>query len=465
MTDRRLSALWLIMVAGPVVPGMCIAQTSFPTTERASTTQPASAPAAPEPFSVHAQATVISQEHDAFHAPYAGLRSLPRHEGWKTSMTGTLFLGARLWQGAEGYFDPEVAGGEGFGGVAGIAGFPNGEIPRVGTPEPEPYVARLYLRQDFGFGGDREKIDPGPNALAGWRDVDRLSLYLGRFAVSDFFDNNTYSHDPRGQFENWALMANGAWDYPADTRGYAYGFVAELNQPTWTLRYGAVTEPKIANGGTIDWNVPKALGQVIEYEQRWKIADHPGVARPMAYFNMAHMGNYHQAVANPGPNGPDVTLSRTYSVKYGLGLNAEQEIADGIGVFGRLGWNDGRTETWAFTEIDQTISAGLSFNGKRWNRPDDVFGIAGVMNGCQKNIAPTWEMAVTDSSSATASCLTTPPSRSSRRITCGRWPTIFLSRPMRNLSIIRPITPTADRFLSAVCGCILSSNSKKRYLR
>src|SRR5579871_534249 len=135
--------------------------------------QPASQPLNDrEQFSVHLQSTVVSQEHDAFHAPYAGLHSLPRHEGWKTSETGTLFLGARLWEGAEGYFDPEISGGEGFGGVAGIAGFTNGEIPRVGTPEPEPYVARLYLRQDFGFGGEKEKVDAGPNVLAGSRDIN-----------------------------------------------------------------------------------------------------------------------------------------------------------------------------------------------------------------------------------------------------------------------------------------------------
>jgi high affinity Mn2+ porin len=363
------------------------AQSSFPTTQPTSLPaigEASAAPAAPEQFSVHGQSTIISQEHDAFHAPYSGPHSLPRHEGWKTSETGTLFLGSRLWQGAEGYFDPEISGGEGFGGVTGIAGFPNGEIPRVGSAAPTAYVARLYLRQDFGFGGDKEKADPANNMLGGERDVDRLSVYVGRFAISDFFDNNTYSHDPRGQFENWALMSNGAWDYPADTRGYTYGVVAEFNQPTWTLRYGAVTEPKTANGGTIDWNVPRALGQVVEFEQRWKIDDHPGAVRPLAYLNMAHMGNYHQAVANPGLLGPDITLSRTYSVKYGFGLSGEQEIADGIGVFGRLGWNDGRTETWAFTEIDRSASIGLSFNGKRWHRPDDVFGVAGVINGLSK---------------------------------------------------------------------------------
>src|SRR5665213_2354443 len=119
------------------------------------TTQPSTAPdtaPAEQNFNLHGQATVISQVHDVFHAPYAGLNSTPRHESWKTSVTATLDFGARLpWPGGEFYFDPEVAGGEGFGGVKGIAGFPNGEIPRVGTPEPEPYVARLYYKQVFAL--------------------------------------------------------------------------------------------------------------------------------------------------------------------------------------------------------------------------------------------------------------------------------------------------------------------------
>lgn len=338
-------------------------------------------------YSVHAQGTVISQKHDVFPAPYTGAFDVPPHEDWKTSVTGTLFLGLRLpWAGGEIYCDPEISGGEGFGGVTGIAGFPNGEIPRVGTPEPEPYIARGFIRQTFGLGGEREHAEADQNQLAGYRDTRRLVVSFGRFAATDFFDNNAYARDPRTQFQNWSLMDNGAWDYPADTRGYTYGLVGELYQDNWTLRYGAFAMPKAANGSTIDWELPKALGQAVEFEQRWTIPNlGGGAARPMAYLNTAHMGNYRQAILLPGPAGPDVTLTRTYTIKYGFGVSAEQAITSDLGLFARLGWNDGHTESFCFTEIDRTASLGASLKGARWHRPDDVVGLAGAINALAKN--------------------------------------------------------------------------------
>jgi high affinity Mn2+ porin len=379
------------MLLGPfialLVNAIGLAQNAGPATTPSaapsgiSATQPEA-----EWYGVHAQGTVISMKHDVFPARYTGVEDVPQHEGWKTSVTGTIFLGLRLpWTGGEIYCDPEVSGGEGFGGVTGIAGFPNGEIPRVGTPEPEPYIARGFIRQTFGLGGQREHIDADQNQLAGFRDVDRLVFTFGRMAATDFFDNNVYSHDPRTQFENWSLMSNGAWDYPADTRGYTYGLVGEWYEPNWTLRYGAFAMPKAANGATVDWELPKALGQVIEFEQRWKIGEHAGAARPLAYANTAHMGNYREAILNPGPRGPDITLTRTYSAKYGFGLSAEQAITDDLGLFARLGWNDGHTESFVFTEIDRTASLGLSLKGTAWRRPSDVAGLAGVINGIAKN--------------------------------------------------------------------------------
>lgn len=378
----RLAVLLLSLSAQPNAAGDTVSPA----------TTPASAPAEPiqptipvEQFSVHAQATVISQKHDVFPAPYTGPFDVPRREGWKTSATGTLFLGLRLpWIGGEFYLDPEVSGGEGFGGVKGIAGFPNGEISRVGTPEPEPNIARAFFRQTFGLSGPSEHVESDQNQLAGFRNVSRLTLTFGKLAATDFFDGNSYSHDPRTQFMNWALMDDGAWDYPADTRGYTYGGAVELNQPNWAVRYGAFTMPQQANGSTIDWNVPKALGQAVELEERWNIHERPGAARFLAFLNTAHMGNYRQAIDHPGPMGPDITLSRHYDIKYGVGISAEQQLAENLGVFARLGWNDGHTESFAFTEIDRTASIGLRLKGNRWRRPEDVIGVALVANGLAK---------------------------------------------------------------------------------
>ncbi|MGD0766748.1 MAG: carbohydrate porin [Tepidisphaeraceae bacterium] len=345
---------------------------------------PATQPAAPDVpwFNVHAQATVITQWHDVFPAPYTGPNSLQPHEGAKTSVTATLFTGLRMpWDGGAFYFDPEVAGGEGLSGVTGIASFPNGDISHVGAPQPEPYVARAYYQQVFGLGGEKERVDSDQNQLAGDRDVRRITVWLGGFSATDFFDNNTYSHDPRTQFMNESFMDDTAWDYPADTRGYTIGGVIELNEPSWAIRYGVFQEPHTANGETLDPHVLKSLGHALELEERWSIKDQPGVVRLLGYANVAHMGSYRQALANPGPNGPDITLSRTYSVKYGFSVSAEQAITSDLGIWGRAGWNDGQTESWAFTEVDDLGSLGISLKGTHWERPDDVFGFAGAIAG------------------------------------------------------------------------------------
>jgi high affinity Mn2+ porin len=403
-SKRWVAALLACGCAGVVLlagAARAFAASSAPSTQDqnvGATTQPAPAtvpgttvstePAADkqERYNIHFQATVITQGHDAFHAPYSGPNSLRRIEPLRTSVSSTLFLGLRMpWNSGAFYFDPEMTAGKGFSGVTGIAGFPNGEIARVGTADPSLNVARLFYQQTIGFGGDTEHVDSDQNQLAGDRDISRLTVSLGKFAASDFFDNNTYSHDPRTQFFNWALMDNGAWDYPADSRGYTYGGVAELNQPDWTLRYGDFAEPTVANGGRIDSRFPKASAQAIELEQRWTFRNQPGAVRWLGYLNLAHMGNYREAIDNPGPNGPDVTLTRTYSAKYGYGASFEQALTNDLALWGRAGWNDGHTESWAFTEIDRTASLGVSLKGTKWSRPDDVAAIAGVINGLSKD--------------------------------------------------------------------------------
>lgn len=348
-------------------------------------TQPASAPAEPaqtteQPnwYNVHAQATVISQKHDAFPDPYAGRNSLIRKEPFRTSVTATLFLGAHLpWPGGEAYFNPEIAGGEGFSGVLGIASFPNGEIPRVGTPDPQPYVGRLFYRQTFGLGGPTEQVADGPNQLLGQRDISRITVTAGKFSAVDFFQQSAFSNDPRAQFQNWALFTAGAWDYPADTRGYTEGVVVELNQSNWSLRYGGMAEPKTANGGTYDSRALDALGQSLEYEQRWTLASHAGWAKLMGFLNRSHAGKYADAIALAGAGAPELARTRRDRDKYGVSMTADQELTDTLGAFARASWNDGRSESWAFTEIDRSLSAGLSLKGTTWNRPEDVIGLAG----------------------------------------------------------------------------------------
>ncbi len=339
-------------------------------------------------FSAHAQATMITQIHPDFPAPYTGPNSLLPNEGAATSLTATLFLDARLWEegddSGELIFNPEIAGGRGLSNVFGVAGFPNGEITRVGAVEPTPYIARLYYRQTWGLGGEQEKVEDEANQIAGMRDVDRITLSVGKYAFTDVMDQNAYSHDPRTQFLNWSLMYNGAWDYPANVRGYSYGLALEYNEKDWALRYGVMAEPKVANGAALDPRIDDANGHALEWEGRYEIDCLPGKLRLMAYLNHAHMGNYRLALEEM-PIDPNVTLTRAYRIKYGFCANWEQQLTKDLGLFARLGWNDGQTESWAFTAIDRTACLGLLLKGRYWRRPDDTVGLAGVINGLSQN--------------------------------------------------------------------------------
>lgn len=346
----------------------------------------------PEPtwLGAHAQATMITQAHDQFRSPYVGPLSLLPNEASATSLTATLFLAARLWEcdgnSGELVFNPEIAGGKGFSGVNGVAGFPNGDITRVGVVEPTPFIARLFYRQTWGLGGEQEKVEDeiGENQIPGTRDVNRITVSVGKFAFTDMVDDNRYSHDPRTQFENWALMYNGAWDYPANVRGYSYGLAIDYNQKDWALRYGVMAEPKFANGPALDPHFLKANGHALEWEGRYKCGDHPGKLRLLAYLNRAHMGDYREALAAM-PVKPDVTLTRAYRYKYGCGASWDQELTKDLGVFARLGWDDGHTETWAFTPIDRTACLGLLLKGRLWRRSQDQVGLAGAINGLAKD--------------------------------------------------------------------------------
>jgi high affinity Mn2+ porin len=341
-------------------------------------------------LSAHAQATMIDQYHGRITSPYQGPFSLSPDSENRTSLTSTLFLDARLWEfghySAEGVFNPELAGGRGFSGVNGIAGFTNGEITRVGQPQPTPYIARAILRQTWGLGGEQETAEDTANQIAGKRDVGRFTLSVGKFAFTDFFDNNVYSHDPRTQFMNWSMMYNGAWDYPANVRGYTYGLVAELNEKFWAVRYGLTAEPVVANGAPLDPRFASAHGQALEWEGRWGLEEdeHPGHLRLLAFLNRADMGNYGDALRLT-PVNPDVTATRAYRYKYGFGISFDQELTRDLGAWARVGWNDGHSEAWAFTPIDRSLAGGLLLKGRRWARPDDTIGLGVVANGLAKS--------------------------------------------------------------------------------
>jgi high affinity Mn2+ porin len=347
---------------------------------------PVAAPAAPPPadewYSLHFQLTAATQAHPAFAAAYSGKNSMsPRAED-ATAFVGSVYADLRLWKGAEVLFTPEMSGGKGLSSTLGVAAFPSGIVYRVGDPAPAIYLARLALRQTFNLGGGRTTVDAGPNQLAGKHDRDTLTFTVGRFGVTDVFDSNKYAHDPQTQFFNWALFAAGAWDYPADTRGYTYGVTSDLSVAWWSLRAGIALEPRYANLEVLDWRVDRSKGLMVEGEVRYAPGGHRGSARVLFFLNENRAGSYAEVLADPARYGDNVAATRTDGrKKYGVELNMDQDITSTLGAFTRLSWNDGATESWAFTEIDRCFSIGLVQGGRPWHRPDDQVGAAVVVSG------------------------------------------------------------------------------------
>lgn len=346
-------------------------------------------------WNFHVQSTAIVQGDAGFSAKYSGPKSLSSSPQVKETVSVDLYSGVRLWTGAEAHVDGLLWHGFGLSNTQGIEDFPNNEAFKTGVNTVDFSFARLFVRQTIGLGGDQEDVADDQLTLAGKRDVSRLTFTLGRFSATDIFDTNAYSNDARTQFMGWAFVANPAWDYPADAIGFTTGLAVELNQPRWTLSYGFFQMPSVANSWTADdrvLTIPtmsplgggkfwESWGMVSELERRYTIGSHPGAIRFMAWLNQAHMGDYLAALSVPGV---DITRTREYRYKYGFGLNWEQELTSDIGVFSRLGWNDGHEEAWAYNDINYAVSAGVSVKGERWHRPRDTFGLGASFGGISR---------------------------------------------------------------------------------
>jgi high affinity Mn2+ porin len=344
-----------------------------------------------ERFTIHGQTTIINQYKPSFSAPYTGSNSLRPDEESRTSITSTLFLGARLWKGGSIYLNPELAGGAGLSSVLGLGDATNGETFRIGDPSPTIYLARLFIRQVFALTDDKlpRKIQffhnhSDFNQLAQEEPVKYFAITAGKIGIADYFDDNTYSHDPRTQFMNWALMANGAWDYPANTRGYAPSVVFELVTPKNQWRYAVSLMPMSANGLEMNWALAKSNSHSFEYTRFLKVNGKDGALRLLGYFTTTQMGSYKQSLEESAVN-PVIENTRQYGrTKYGFGINYEQKLSNDLGCFFRSSWNDGNNEIWAFTQIDNSISGGVLLTGNKWKRPNDNVGLAFVSSGISK---------------------------------------------------------------------------------
>jgi len=330
-------------------------------------------------WEIHGQTTYLPQGYPRFRAVYTGTNSLTPAPQAQATWSNSLFLNARLWEGGEVYYNPELLQGFGLNDTVGAGGFPSGEAQKSNFPYPHYNTSRLFLRQTFGFGGEQEELASGPTQLAGKVDVSRLTIQAGKFAVMDVFDGNSYAKDTRKDFMNWSMWAPGAFDYSADKVGLTYGATAELNQKQWALRSGYFLMQSVSNSNSFDTKVFERGTYVLELETRFSLFSQPGKLRTIAWLNSAFSGSYRETLNNPAFN-LDIAQTRTGRIKYGYVVSLEQALTDDVGVFGRWSWNDGKTEIMAFADIDASLSLGASIKGTRWGRPDDVIGIGGAIN-------------------------------------------------------------------------------------
>ena len=340
-------------------------------------------PGEEEAWQARFQTTFVWQGKGAFPALYSGVNSLsPVREGSHT-WTATGMFGWRPWAGGELYLNPEIALGVPLSQLRGLGGFTNGEAARTSGATPTLYVARAFVRQTWGFGGDALHVASDQNQLAGTVAARRLVLTAGAMSVIDLFDDNTYSHDARTQFMNWSLITHGAFDFAADARGYTRGVALEWYDGDWAIRVGRFAMPTESNGTRLQHSLARSYGDQIEIERGWSLGTEPGKARLLMFRNRAVMGSFQDALDRAALTGttPDLAQVRRDQAKQGFGINLEQRFATSFGAFVRVSRNDGRNEAFAFTEIDRSVSIGLVADGGAWARPTDAFGIAGARNG------------------------------------------------------------------------------------
>jgi high affinity Mn2+ porin len=341
-------------------------------------------------FWLSGQMNFIFQTHPDFHAVYNGPNSLsPRYEK-ATSRVMTLYTGVRLNDSTEILVDIEETGGAAISTGLGLAGNTNLDIVRNPSLSKAPYLGRGMIHKVFAL--SKDKIENQRSFLSLFDELPRrrLEIRFGKFSMPDFLDLNSVGSDTHLQFSNWSVDNNGAWDYAADTRGYTVGFVADYEDRNWGFRFAEGLMPKVANGIDLVWRPWQAHAENWEYELRHGlIPKKAGVFRVLAFTNRANMGIYRDAVAQFTKGlvaTPDITNHPWHiTCKYGLGVNVEQNLTRNVTVFARWGWNDGKTESFAYTEIESTVAEGVGVNGAQWRRKQDRAGVVFVSNGIKKD--------------------------------------------------------------------------------
>lgn len=335
----------------------------------------------PEWYSLHIQGTYTTQGHPRFRSAIPdGAQSMQSRREMAETADVTLFAGVRLGD-LELYANPEMDQGFGPSETFGVGGYTTGESYKVGEYSPYVRLPRLFARYVVGLGGERVAVEDGPNQLGGDKDSDNITVTIGKFSVVDIFDANTYAHDPKADFLNWSIIEMGAFDYAAESWGFTYGAAAEWTQDWWTLRAGVFDMSRQPNDKYLD----RGFGQyqsVVEAEERHAVFGNPGKVKALFFLTSAKQGLYSEAVALAPQTGgtPDTSAVVRHRLRPGGGINVEQQILPDLGAFLRASMNDGTTAEFDFTDINRSVSGGVSLKGERWGRPDDILGLGGAVN-------------------------------------------------------------------------------------
>lgn len=380
MRRTAIAASMLALLATTAAAQSAGSLAASPTTDQAAD-PPATADAAPQRLAVHGQFTVVGQGNTAFRAPYDGPNSLDGGGQFRETVDLTGYVGVSPWRGMELWFDPEIDQGFGLRNTLGAAGFPSAEAYKVGAATPYLRLPRAFFRQTIDLGGEREAVRPDLNVLGATHTADRLTITIGKFGVGDIFDTNTYAHDPRQDFLNWTAVDTGTFDYAADAWGYTYGGAVELAVGRWTGRVGLFDLSTVPNSVTLETGF-RQYQLVGEVERRVMLGGRPGAIRLTGWLSHGNFARLSDAIANAAVHGgvPDPAPVRRFRNRTGIGVDAEQELSDTIGVFLRAGLGDGRSEVDEFTDADRTVSGGVSIGGAGWGRKADRVGVAVIAN-------------------------------------------------------------------------------------
>jgi high affinity Mn2+ porin len=334
-----------------------------------------------EQWAVHGQFTYVEQETNAFSAPYAGMNSLVPSQGRETT-DATLYLGLHLYAGAELWITPELDQGFGLNDTLGLAGFSSGEAYKVGKNQPYLRLPHAFVRQTINADNDLEAVDADLLQLGGSRSANRWVFTVGKFAVTDIFDTNQYAHDPRNDFFNWAAVDAGSFDYAADAWGYTVGAAAEWYHGSWTLRGGWFDLSDVPNSPHLEPGGHE-FQLVTEAEKRFTVATQPGRALITLFDSRGRMGLLDEAVQRAQATGEpvDIAAVRHYRSRLGASVDVEQQLTGDVGLFARIGKAAGNVEPYEFSDIDRTVSAGLSIKGSAWHRAQDTLGFAAIVDG------------------------------------------------------------------------------------